>query len=207
VSDALVELLDRLGIDRAVVVGNDTGGAIAQILTARHPDRVAALVLTSCDAFDHFPPTALKPVKPLLAVPGSADLVALAYRSRRIRRSWMGAGLVLRHPIDPAVIDPWFDAIVAGRETRRDMAHFIRRCRPALAREAAEALRSYRGPVLLAWSEGDPLFPEADARRLAAMIPGAELTWVHGARAFSMIDQPDQVVAHIEDFLARTAPV
>jgi pimeloyl-ACP methyl ester carboxylesterase len=203
IADALVALLDGLGADRAVVVGNDTGGAIAQILTARHPDRVAALVLTSCDAFDHFPPTVLKPVKPLLAIPAFVDLMAYAYRAERIRRSWIGAGLLLNHPIDDRVIEPWFGQISRSREGRRDMATFIRACRPALAHAAAEALRTFTRPVLIAWSAGDRLFPEADGRRLAEMIPNAELTLITGARTFAMVDQPDQLAATILAFLAR----
>ena len=205
VADALVALLDALELPEAIVVGNDTGGAIAQILTARHPDRVAALVLTSCDAFDHFPPTVLKPVVPLLAVPGFVDLMALAYRSKRVRRSWIGAGLLLEHPIDDDVIRPWFAEVSRNRAGRRDMAAFIRRCRPALAHAAAASLRSFDRPVLIAWSAGDRLFPESDGRRLAETIPGAELAFVHGARTFSMVDQPDQLAELVRGFLARAA--
>ena len=202
-ADALVALLDELGVERAVVVGNDSGGAIAQILTARHPDRVAALILTSCDALDHFPPTVLKPIAPLLAVGAVVDLIGFAYRSKRIRRSWIGAGLLLNHPIDDRVIEPWFGAVSRNREARRDMAAFVRRCRPALAHAAADALRSFPRPVLLAWSEGDRLFPEADARALAEMIPGAELALVSDARTFSMVDQPEQLLALVTDFLTK----
>ena len=38
------------------MVGNDTGGAMSQILAANHPERVERLVLTNCDTFEHFPP-------------------------------------------------------------------------------------------------------------------------------------------------------
>ena len=54
VADSLGDLLEALGERDAIVFGSDTGGAIAQIFTARHPDRVRGLLLTSCDAFDHF---------------------------------------------------------------------------------------------------------------------------------------------------------
>ncbi|HYF46932.1 MAG TPA: alpha/beta hydrolase [Acidimicrobiales bacterium] len=202
VADSLGDLLDALGHEEAVVVGNDTGGAIAQLFTARHPDRVRALVLTSCDAFDHFPPTVLKPVKPLLAVPGMIDLFGLLYRSRRIRRSWMGAGLILRE-VDDDLIAPYFDRIAHDRESRRDMARFVRGCRPALTNAAADALSTFPRPVLLAWSAGDVLFPEADARRLAEMIPDAELTWIRDSRTFSMVDQPEQLLAAVRPFLER----
>ncbi|HTU77279.1 MAG TPA: alpha/beta hydrolase, partial [Solirubrobacteraceae bacterium] len=55
------ELLDALELSDVVLVGNDTGGALAQILATTSPQRLGALVLTSCDAFEHFPPPILKP--------------------------------------------------------------------------------------------------------------------------------------------------
>src|SRR5271154_2979218 len=55
------ELLDELSIEDVVLVGNDTGGAIAQVVATSTPARLGALVLTSCDAFEHFPPPILKP--------------------------------------------------------------------------------------------------------------------------------------------------
>ena len=56
------ELLDALALENVVLVGNDTGGAIAQLVAASAPERLGALVLTSCDAFEHFPPPILKPL-------------------------------------------------------------------------------------------------------------------------------------------------
>jgi len=43
-------------------LANDTGGLVTQLVAVHHPERVGALVLTSCDAFEHFPPPILKPV-------------------------------------------------------------------------------------------------------------------------------------------------
>ena len=45
-----------------MLVGNDTGGVVTQLVAVHHPERLGALVLTSCDAFEHFPPPILKPV-------------------------------------------------------------------------------------------------------------------------------------------------
>jgi pimeloyl-ACP methyl ester carboxylesterase len=200
VADALATLLDTLGHEQAVVVGNDTGGAISQLLTARHPERVRALVLTSCDAFDHFPPTILKPVKPLLAIPGMIDLFAQGYRSKRIRRSFLGAGLITNR-LDDEFLAPYFGRVATDREARRDMARFVRGCRPALTNAAGERLASFPLPVLLAWSKGDVVFPEADAERLAATFPDAELTWITDSRTFSMVDQPEQLLGVVRPFL------
>lgn len=202
VADALAEILDGLGIDRAAVVGSDTGGAIAQIFAARHPDRIAGLVLLSCDALDHFPPTILKPVVAGLRIPGSIDAVSLLYRSRRIRRSFVGVGLLVTPPVDDALVDAWFDRIVADREVRRDIGAFLRGCRPALTHAAADALAAQAPPVLLAWSRGDRLFPESDAEELHRRIPGSTLELIDDSRTFSQIDQPRAVLDLVVPFLA-----
>ena len=201
-ADALAQLLDELGVEQAVVIGSDTGGALSQILTARHPDRVRALVLTSCDAFDHFPPTIIKALQPVLAIPGSTKVISALYRSRRIRRSFLGAGLLLNHPIDDEVVRPWLLGLAAP-ENQRDVRAFLRRCKPHFTHEAAEQLARYPGPTLIAWSRGDKLFPDADAERLAATIPNAQLEWIEGCRTFSMIDQPEALVALVRPFLER----
>src|ERR1700761_5627599 len=58
----VAEFLDALDLDDVVLVGNDTGGVVTQLVAVHHPERLGALVLTSCDAFEHFPPPILKPV-------------------------------------------------------------------------------------------------------------------------------------------------
>src|SRR5437763_13129030 len=55
------KLVAALGLDDVVLVGNDTGGAVSQIAATTTPEWLGALVLTSCDAFEHFPPPILKP--------------------------------------------------------------------------------------------------------------------------------------------------
>ncbi len=57
----LGQFLDALRIDQVDLVGNDSGGGIALIFAARHPERVRTLTLTDCDAHDNWPPEAFKP--------------------------------------------------------------------------------------------------------------------------------------------------
>ena len=57
----LKEFLDALNIDQVDLVGNDSGGGIAQIFSALYPERVRSLTLTDCDTHDNWPPEAFKP--------------------------------------------------------------------------------------------------------------------------------------------------
>src|ERR1700740_2277459 len=62
VAGIVAEVLAALDLEDVVLVGNDTGGVVTQLVAVHHPERLGALVLTSCDAFEHFPPPILKPM-------------------------------------------------------------------------------------------------------------------------------------------------
>ena len=62
VARIVADTLAALDLDDIVLVGNDTGGVVTQLVAVHHPERIGALVLTSCDAFEHFPPPILKPL-------------------------------------------------------------------------------------------------------------------------------------------------
>jgi pimeloyl-ACP methyl ester carboxylesterase len=83
VAQALGDVLDALDVPDAVVVGNDTGGALAQMFAAAHRDRVRALVLAGCDAFEHFPPRCCAPSCRSRPCPGSRRCSCVSSPSRR----------------------------------------------------------------------------------------------------------------------------
>jgi pimeloyl-ACP methyl ester carboxylesterase len=199
-ADALVEVLDDRGIDRAVVVGADSGGAVAQVVTARHPDRVQGLFLFSCDAFEHFPPTAFRPVAALMRLPG-APVLFEAYRLGFVR-SWAGTRLVAKRGFTAELARSCFDPMAQDRRIRDDAAALFAGARPGVLTAHTEGLAAFDGPVHIAWSTGDLLFPARDAHRLAATFPGAELSWIDDARTFSFLDRPELAVDLVRAFVA-----
>ncbi len=72
---------DALGLDAVDLVGNDTGGAVSQVVAAREPDRVRTLTLTDCDTVDNLPP------KAFLAVVLLARAGLLAPQAKRALRN------------------------------------------------------------------------------------------------------------------------
>src|ERR1039457_5006611 len=87
-----VEVVDRLEVPSAVLVGNDSGGVIAQLVASAHPGRVSALVLVACDAFESFPPGAYRHLFRLSALPGAVSPLATSpgvrqYTAKRMRGS------------------------------------------------------------------------------------------------------------------------
>ena len=70
IAQLIRDFMSELGLSGVTIVGNDTGGAICQIMLGGDTSRVRAAVLTNCDAFDTFPPRALAPLFRALRHPG-----------------------------------------------------------------------------------------------------------------------------------------
>jgi pimeloyl-ACP methyl ester carboxylesterase len=194
VSDAL----DALDARDVTLVGNDTGGAICQLVVAHHPARVARLVLTNCDAFEHFPPPLVLPFAWGGHVPGFVPALAALLRLGPARR--LLYGLLARRRADPATLDSYFAPLIADAGVRRDLAKVLRGVSNKATLEAARLFPSVHKPVLLAWGEDDILFPLRDAERLARAFPDARLVRVPGARAFVPEDQPAALAQLIAEF-------
>src|SRR5215212_12181235 len=105
VADLVADAIAALELDDVTLAGNDTGGAIAQIVATRRPERIGRLVLTSCDAFDNFPPKSLRPLKPLLS---SATLLGPALAPARAGIVQRGIFKTLaKRPVEPEVLDSY----------------------------------------------------------------------------------------------------
>jgi pimeloyl-ACP methyl ester carboxylesterase len=83
----LNEVLDALKIDQVDLVGNDSGGGIAQIFAALNPERVRTLTLTNCDAHDNWPPEAFKPFVDMVKAGGLRDTLNAMLADKTIYRS------------------------------------------------------------------------------------------------------------------------
>jgi pimeloyl-ACP methyl ester carboxylesterase len=80
----IAEFIEQLQLREVTVVGNDTGGALCQILCANHPELIERLVLTNCDAFEHFPPIAFRAIEAAGVGPASVSAGWLSPGRRRI---------------------------------------------------------------------------------------------------------------------------
>jgi pimeloyl-ACP methyl ester carboxylesterase len=233
------ELLEALGLADVVLVGNDTGGAIAQIVAGRGEEaraaghggeagdpsaageaagggqaggagkaraggakadaagRLGALVLTSCDAFEHFPPPILKP---LIAAAKLPPVFAAALQPLRTRFGRSRAFGALAHAdIDRLVVE-WTTPALTDAGVREDLRRFTASMKQESMIRAAQRLPRFDKPALIAWSADDAFFPVEDGRRLAATLPNARLEVIERSRTFSMIDQPDRLAELIAGF-------
>ena len=83
----LKEFLDALNIDQVDLVGNDSGGGIAQIFAALYPERVRSLTLTDCDTHDNWPPEAFKPFLAMAAAGGLRGTLDAMLSDKSVYRS------------------------------------------------------------------------------------------------------------------------
>src|SRR6266404_2523767 len=83
-ANMLREVLDALRTDQVDLVGNDSGGGIAQIFAALNPNRVRSLTFTNCDTHDNWPPEAFKPFVELVSRGGLADLLSAMLRDKNV---------------------------------------------------------------------------------------------------------------------------
>jgi pimeloyl-ACP methyl ester carboxylesterase len=200
----IASFLDALDVSDAVLVANDTGGAITQLVMTQHPERVGAVVLTNCDAFERFFPPLFQYLRVLPRVPGSLWLMAQSMRSQPMQRMPMAFGRLTHQPI-PADVMASYVMPVRQLGIRRDVAKVLCGVNKRYTLEAAQALPHFDKPVLLAWGLDDKSFRIAEAQRLAQVLPDAKVVPIEGARTFVAEDQPDVLAQHIIEFLHGAA--
>jgi pimeloyl-ACP methyl ester carboxylesterase len=197
----IAELIERLELTDVTLVGNDTGGALSQLVVADHPERIGRLVLTNCDAFENFPPPAFRLlIKSLARVPGAVELLATLGRARAGRRAAMSLAPLTVEPPPDELVESWV-APLRNHAIRRDLLKVLRGISPEHTARAAERLPGFTRPVLIAWGMRDPFFPLADAERLAALFADARLEPVADARAFVQMDAPERLAQLIAELI------
>ncbi|OBK22810.1 oxidoreductase [Mycobacterium asiaticum] len=190
VARIVADVLDALDLEDVVLVGNDTGGVVTQLVAVHHRQRLGALVLTSCDAFEHFPPPILKPV--ILAAK-SKSIFRGAIQTMRApaarRRAYDG----LAHNDIDDLTQGWVRPVLSDPAIAEDLRQLSLSLRTEVTTAVAARLPEFDKPTLIAWSGDDAFFEVEDGRRLAALIPNARLEIIEGARTFSMVDRPDRL--------------
>lgn len=191
--DDLVALLDRLGLAAVHYVGLSMGGFVGMRLAARHPARVRTLALLDTSAGP-------EPLRNRLRYRAMAQVYrrsGIGLLRRPVARVMFGRTF-LAGPRADGVVREWSDTL---RATDRDGV--ARAIRGVVARRPVPPaeLAAISAPVLVVVGDEDVATPVADARAVAAAVPGARLEVVTGAGHSSTVEAPEAVTALLREFL------
>jgi pimeloyl-ACP methyl ester carboxylesterase len=203
----VADFLEALGLQDVVLVANDTGGAISQVTAANHSERIGRLLLTNCDAFENFLPPAFRPMQWAARVPPVLTGLLQGMRFAPMRRLPNAYGWLIKHDFDSAPTRDWVEPFLSNREIRRDTVKVLRGIHPRYTLEAAEKLRGFDRPTLLAWAVEDRFFKLSFAERLADTINGATLEKIEDSYTFVSEDQPERLAELIARFAREPAAV
>jgi pimeloyl-ACP methyl ester carboxylesterase len=213
------ELVERLDLRDVTVVGNDTGGALVQLLAGDGTDgtdstggtgpaaRIGRIVLASCDAFDNVPPglTGKTLVLTGKLPPALFGLFMQQMRLRPVRRLPIAFGWLTKR--GDAATRRWMRPILRQREIRRDTVRVLRAISAdrRLLLDAAERLPAYDRPALVVWAAGDRVMPPDHGCRLAELLPQGRLVEIEDSYTLIPLDQPTRLAQAIRTFTREPA--
>jgi pimeloyl-ACP methyl ester carboxylesterase len=206
-ADVLENLLTFLDVRDVTFVECDTG--TGQLLAARGCERIASMVLCSCETTENYPPGL--PGRTLaLAVrlPGGVNIAMQQLRLRALRRAPFSFGWMAKHPIPAATIDDWLRPLQTQRAIRRDLTKYLRSTKMSqqALRDATSRLGSFDRPVLVVWASEDRVMPLETGRRLAGLFPHARLVEIDDSYTLLPADQPERLADEIRSFVRAAAP-
>jgi pimeloyl-ACP methyl ester carboxylesterase len=202
----VADFIEALDLDQVAVVANDTGGAVSQWLAGHHSERIAKLVLTSCDAFEKFPPAPQRYLEVAARWSPLLWLVAWMVRFKFVQRLPTAYGWTTRRPIDPAIMRSYTEPVRTIAGVRRDLRRLLLAVDTRFTFEAAESLRGFNRPALVLWGADDRLFPRAHGVRLGELLPQGRFDIVAGSRTFVPEEQPERLAAIVSEVLGERAP-
>jgi pimeloyl-ACP methyl ester carboxylesterase len=189
----VTRLMDKLGIDRAAVVGHSLGGEVAMRISANHPERVEKLVLAASVSGDRIPMLPVTPlIKPFLWLFGRL------FGGRIFRRQFYDPRKATKEVYDgyrrPLRIKGTGDSVY---QTIRDGQ-----------REKPVDTSGVTHPVLILWASHERILPRFTLSRLRKRFPRAEVQTIDRAGHLLLEEQPEAANAAIRRLLtgAQTAP-
>ena len=204
VAHLVADLIAHLDLDDVTLVGNDSGGAMSQMLLAERPERIGRVVLTNCDTADNFPPFPFDLL--FLRLSKAPRVLHQVMRlSNATGATRMLFGWLTSRGFDRALVDSWARPYLTDPAIQAETDRFLQAVNPEELRDAETRIRELDLPLLLLWGADDRFFTLGHARRLANLLPRARIVEIPNAKTFVMRDAPERVATEIIAFACAPA--
>lgn len=191
----MTALVDHIGLGAVHVVGESTGGAIAQQMALNHPGTVRSLVMSSTFArFDAYAQREFAVRRTLLATADRQtvyNLYATFLFSPRYTRA------------HPDKVQAWIDRVLAQPAGPGDGEIAIKRTEMIIAHDTLAKLSAIRHPTLVLCGDHDACTPQPMSEDIAAAIPGAELVVFKDGGHLIELEQEEEYFQVVSSFIDR----
>ncbi|GKU80099.1 alpha/beta fold hydrolase [Paenibacillus sp. L3-i20] len=202
ISTLLKQFIDTLELDNIILVGNDTGGAYAQIFATTYPDTISQLILCNTDAFEVFPPKTFSLLKQGVKIPGFTWLMAQAFRFKPLLKTSLVLGLLSHTLSKKELSELYVHHFIHQKGVREDFIKVVNGWSTDYTLLAAEKLVNFQKPVLVIWGADDTkLFPLELGQRVYCIFPKAHFKVINHSLTYVQEDQPEAFVNGLLDFL------
>jgi pimeloyl-ACP methyl ester carboxylesterase len=201
-AEMLAAFCDALKIDQVDLVGNDSGGGIAQIFAARHPSRIRTMTLTNCDAHDNWPPKAAEPLWKAVTQGLLGQIGERLLSDINFARTSFATGYEHPEKLTSETFQIYFAPLFSDPQATRNLERWFTTSHDCSQTVAVEPLlRQFKAPTLIVWGTDDIFFPVKWAYWLRGAIPGARpVIELEGAKLFFPDERPDDFVKALRAF-------
>jgi pimeloyl-ACP methyl ester carboxylesterase len=189
--DMVAEVLDALSLGAVDIVANDSGGAIAQLMAARTPDRLRTMTLTNCDVHDNWPPKAFSSTFELATQGLLAEALSALGSDPASARAVFASTFERPDDVPDQVFRGFLGHLADAPERAEAVQHWVASMDCAVTVAVEPALRQFRAPTLIVWGTDDEFFDVSWSHWLEDTIPGTVgRVEVPGGKLFFPLEGP-----------------
>jgi len=198
-ADVLADFIASLGLWEIDLVAHDIGGGIAQVLAARHPERLRTLTLTDCETQDNIPPAAMASTVELARTGQLAAAAPAIIGDPAAARGFFVTGYQDPDFLTTDMVQTFLDPVLGTPESAERLQELIAGLGPSELAASEPALRQLDVPAIIIWGTDDDFFDLKWAYWLQGEIRSAyQVTEMTGAKLFFPHENAAELAAHIQ---------
>ena len=204
IADLIANFLQKLGLQNVIIIANDTGGAYAQIFTAKYGESVSHLILSNCEGFEIFPPKKFQSLKIMVKIPSYLWLLSKFFSYKPALKWDMTFGLLSHTLKKEEIFEFYVKHFAENKLIRRDFKKLAIEWHPKYTEKASKELAKFNKPVLILWGVDDlELFPIELGRRLKSIFSKSTFVEIENSKTYIQEDNPQRFIENIKKFLKK----